>query len=753
VALAGSRSAEPASFLPAFLSAERGLLPYLAELSSTLTREQRAVAFGLERPTPTERVAAARRLLNATRTALASWRPGERPFWRPSPDPALLLMQVAVDSGRLLLPGGRRFWETALTDGSLEVPEEDARSLWRDAESVQPAWLIERVFSGAQAVQVTRYEQVLLGARVFGTATADAAGDVLSVIRAYARFPELVRTLERMGVSDPELAASVVRRASLLPGANDGWRARAAIVQWQSALMLLLRTVERGTPAHEAATPRTSPEALHGALRELASTASHLGSVHANQATQQPGHPAALQWLVTWLGRRTADANPTNEELALALIDRLAASDLAVGRRITWEGASYEVDFAAAERSRLERVRSRAARRWLDAAVAAVHLASGLADGRLDRSSSTDSDPLEAIAAAVPRASSGEFADAARGALAAARRHLAGPGGGTLRHARESLHDLAEAMGALALQELAYAASMGWAEELPLRADAAAGRHRLTIAAAGGQSGDLSWTSPRITTGEGTPWHVRGGLLGLDVALAPLALRRVSMKPPSALPTLSDGNRHLLTTTVVLLDRRRFTDAAQREIAQAAALGRLRVAEAKAPEELGSLAADAGVSPLRVGLAQWSVRANWDSRQSFFSLPELIRLGLNGRPWPDTLNGWGNRETPVTGRQACGPLPALFWERYAGRWSHGMLAYAVPDLQLALASQLTDMQLPAVLVPDLMAMAVQDFVHSVPARHPDDWHAMTSWAASLTRETTERYLGRLTTNGPLRTAH
>jgi hypothetical protein len=749
--LAGSTSADAASFLPAFLSADRGLLPYLAELCATLTPEQRALALGLDRPTTSDRVAAARTLLNTARIAVASWRPGERPFWRPSPDPALLLAQVGVDNGRLELPGGRRFWDAALTVGDLDVPEDIARALWRDAEPVEPAWLIERVFSGSQALHVTRYEQVLLGARLFGGAKEDAAPEVLIAVRAHARFPELVRTLERMGVSGPELIATIVRRANALPRATDGWRARAAIVQWQSALMILLRTSARGMPGREAPAPHTSTEALHSALSELAgSGTSPRRSRDTNPATQQPSYAAILPWLATWLGRTTADANPADETLGQALINRLAASDVAVGRRITWEDTHYKIDFAAAERSRVDRVRSRGARRWLDAALAALDLARGLTDVPDDRSAPRDLRRLEAIAGALPRASSGEFGDAARGALAVARRHLAEPGRRTVNAAREALHDVADALGALALQEVAYAVSMGWAEGLPLKADAAAARHRLTIDATAGQNDDVSWTSPRITTGGGAAWHVRGGVLGLDLALAPVTLRRLSMNPPSAPPTLSDGNRHLLTTTVVLLDRRRFTDAAQREVAEAIARGRARVAGATSPEGVASLASEAGLSPLRVGLGRWSAQANLDSRHSLFSLPELIRLGLGGRPFPAILSGWGNRETTISGRHACGPLPVLFWERYAGRWSHGMLAYSVPDLQLALASQLADMQFPAVLVPDLMAIAVQDFVHSVPARHPDDWQSMSHWVAGLKRETTEQYLGRLTIDGPLR---
>ena len=119
---------------------------------------------------------------------------------------------------------------------------------------------------------------------------------------------------------------------------------------------------------------------------------------------------------------------------------------------------------------------------------------------------------------------------------------------------------------------------------------------------------------------------------------------------------------------------------------------------------------------------------------------------------PDPLRRWGNRETLLSGRQACGGLPEWFWERYAGRWSHGMLAYAVPDLQLVLATHLAQMGLPAVLVPDLMAVAVQDFIMSVPTRHADDGQAMIEWVGALTEDATERYVGKLTTDGPLRAA-
>jgi hypothetical protein len=224
------------------------------------------------------------------------------------------------------------------------------------------------------------------------------------------------------------------------------------------------------------------------------------------------------------------------------------------------------------------------------------------------------------------------------------------------------------------------------------------------------------------------------------------------MKMPSAPPTLSEGSRTLLTGTAVLLDRRAFTDDAQRQLVAWLSAGRARVGQAADPVAVDLIAVHAGASPLRAGLARWLAENDRPSLPGFFSLTELVRIGLTGRPVPESLSRWGNRETVLTGREICGLLPRLPWERYAGRVSNGMIAYAVPDLQLALASALAAVDLPAVLVPDLMAAATLDFVTSVPARHPDDWQAMVEWAAGLSLDTIERYLGLLTVDGPLRVA-
>ena len=734
MALANASSADPGVFIPAFLSAGEGLLAYLAEVTDTVSPGLRRVALGLHHSQSDDRVRSARGFLGSLRAALPSWHPGARPFWRSAVDPGLFLAQVNADaSGSLRLPGGRRFWDASFDGTGLDVTEEAAREAWRDPAPVEPAWLVARVFSGAPGVQVTRAEQVLMAAHWRSAAREDSARDLLVTLRAHARFPELLRVLDRIGVADPRLMAEAIQCANRLANAGRDARAGAVRTQWQSALLLLMRTVERGG---------TAPADGRSTVADLA------------RAGPGARRGAILRSVAAWLGQPVADLVRDDGAAERLLIDRLSADDTP-GRSITWEDTDYRIDFGAAERARLDRVRSRAARGRLDAALAAVDLAD-----RLESAEAGGVPPpqdavtrLNGIVAAVPQDTSaafhGDFLRLARHAAAAARRHL-GAGRRATSKAGEALYDLADALGAGALLEVAYAAHMGWGERLPLKADAAMQRHRFAIEVTGTRVDDLSWLPPRITTGADEPWHVGGGVLGLDVALAPLALRRLSMKPPVTPPRLTDGVRELFTTTVVLLDRRRFTDDSQRQLVSLVARARARLNAAATGDTAAAIAADAGVSPLRTTLAPWLAANDPPALGRFFSLTEQVRIGLEGRPIPEELNQWGNRARLLTGRDACGPLPALFWERYAGRRQDGLVAYAVPDLQLALGLRLAELNLPAVLVPDLVSPATHDFLLQAPTAHPDDWRAMVDQAAGLTPQAVERYLNRLTTDGPLR---
>ena len=80
----------------------------------------------------------------------------------------------------------------------------------------------------------------------------------------------------------------------------------------------------------------------------------------------------------------------------------------------------------------------------------------------------------------------------------------------------------------------------------------------------------------------GTPWHLSGSLLGLDVALAVPSLRRVSDDPPS--PTLPAADRVAFARTVALLPARALTDASRDTVLRLVDAGRRRLAALSSAE-------------------------------------------------------------------------------------------------------------------------------------------------------------------------
>jgi hypothetical protein len=116
---------------------------------------------------------------------------------------------------------------------------------------------------------------------------------------------------------------------------------------------------------------------------------------------------------------------------------------------------------------------------------------------------------------------------------------------------------------------------------------------------------------------------------------------------------------------------------------------------------------------------------------------------------PADLDGWGTAQPAISGRLGGGPLPAWPWERYAGR-SLRVVSCALPDLQLTLALRLADLELPAMLVVDLMPSATFELVNTAAPRHADDFEALAEYIRRVDRIAVERHLGLLTTAGPLR---
>ena len=350
-----------------------------------------------------------------------------------------------------------------------------------------------------------------------GSPRADAsqAAAVATILRGYARYPQLLRVLDRLGVDDVARLAALVHRADGLAQAAADWRGHAAMVRWQSALVFLDHMTRLGA---------VDRDELHRALDALAAPE----PASASRGTR-------VRALLAGLGVGAVAGDPPSRAVEDALVARLTRSRLGAGRRVTWEGQAYRIDVGAAERDRIARVRGRDAQARLDAAWstfalsdlrgvpdapdAIARIARVVAIARLDRTPGIDE----------------RLGVEARTAAATARRLLErGTVDRDWPEIRRSLDDLGDALATEALAEMAYAVSLGWAEDLPLTALAAFRRHVFTRPSPTGML-DASWLAPDIVTARGErlargrqPARARrrAGAGGAAAAVAEAARRR-----------------------------------------------------------------------------------------------------------------------------------------------------------------------------------------------------------------------------------
>ena len=276
-------------------------------------------------------------------------------------------------------------------------------------------------------------------------------------------------------------------------------------------------------------------------------------------------------------------------------------------------------------------------------------------------------------------------------------------------------------------------------------------RHNFGVeGAAGVRRDNLAWNVPREQVGDGSPWHVAGSLLGLDVALARLSLRRLADNELPVAPTINLNDLLTFARSVRVLKPDHFTNADRDAIVAAIARGRKRVADAgMSLPNLLALAEEVGLSAAIRQTLPWTLTRTPDLAASFFGLRDLMWLG---RPEvaAATLDRWGLYSEAFSGRITTAmPRPAS-WENFAGRSDGGLIATQTPDLTLRLAEQTAALGLPAQLIPALLAYATQDFWHDVESRFPDDWPAMARQALALSPSRVEDYVAALAGEGPLR---
>ena len=205
------------------------------------------------------------------------------------------------------------------------------------------------------------------------------------------------------------------------------------------------------------------------------------------------------------------------------------------------------------------------------------------------------------------------------------------------------------------LVSILYAAYLGDPRGPALAADNVALRHDL--GATGVMAPRTAWRLP--TEGHsGKGWRVSGSLLGLDVALARLSLRRLdaNVMPPE--PRIVSAERQTASLTVSLLNPLALSDAARDEIAAALARGRARLDALDASEaEVDQAARDAGLSAWRREALRWTIAHDGANRAAQLSLVELMWLGRPRAAATLSLDGWGAAMLPFSGC-VCLSMPA-----------------------------------------------------------------------------------------------
>src|SRR5439155_24131258 len=168
----------------------------------------------------------------------------------------------------------------------------------------------------------------------------------------------------------------------------------------------------------------------------------------------------------------------------------------------------------------------------------------------------------------------------------------------------------------------------------------------------------------------GIPWRVGGSLLGLDVALAPLTLRRLNFERVLEAPKLTTNQRDTFALSVALLNPYDLRDADRDRIAEAIDRGTRRVAELSGANAFDALADEIAIEPWRRRAIGWTLAHEPDRITSMLSLTELLVLG-GGRP--SEFDAWGM--SAVAGRCLCPALPRRgSWPSLLGRPQPGSLA-------------------------------------------------------------------------------
>jgi hypothetical protein len=740
-AVVGEKVTRADRFIPQLLDMNDGRVAALYDIVGQLDAPHRAFVLGLWMPDATARLERFKTLAAAGTTAYREWHIRTMPFNRSSYDLAMTLRRIQVaDNGAPASPSSRGFWTRVFA--GVDVPDDAAKQLrGMEEEPIDAAWLAETIGSADVRQRAERLEQIAIGQRVFGNLAAGGRDrtDVFVALRAISRYRLLILTLDRIGIRLPSVYAAAVRHAVRL-APLDGRRGFVAQAQLQGALAILSRMARVRTLS----VPQTQ------ALIEK------LVALPVGDDGRYAGAVAA------WLRNSVAAALPLADTVEAAIL-RGMSGPASIERvpRLAWEGQSYRLDLGAAERRRLQQVRDRQEGLPLDLALDIAAIGHTLAGDALSLDDlprmatrltrmieETPQRPNRAETENVPPGVSqpSNVHETLQKAVEELSKAIRNKDARRAARESESLTALADQLLSEVLLSIAYAADVGDPEGTVLLAADVSHRHDFGF---GAKDTELRlrqlWSMPRQDVTPGIPWRVSGSLLGLDVALAPLTLRRLNFERVLEAPKLTTNQRDAFALSVALINPYDLRDADRDRIAEAIDRGMRRVAELSGANAFDALADEIAMEPWRRRAIGWTLAHEPDRVTSMLSLTELLVLG-GGRP--SDFDAWGM--SAVAGGCLCPRLPRPgSWPALIGRPQLGLIAVGVADLNLHVAAMLKEMQLPAALARVILSGAMQDFIDEVRPTDDGDWLTLVRRARLVPRDRVEDYIAAATATGPL----
>jgi hypothetical protein len=737
----GKRATDPGAFVKAIVVRTEVGLPYFVGSLAQLSAVQAGVLLGAEGPEPL-RAAAMKRMVTVFERVATGWEAAEKPFWRPTLDPALLVSDLRRrEDGAPSLPGTTAFWSAVFAESGREP--EIVSTLVTGAQ-VEFGWLCEQVFVGAQTLSRPPYQLVLFASRLIPAVTLENAREALAALRGATQFPAVAGTLERAHIRRLGAYADSARRARTLSAIADEARAQLALAQFQGALTVITRAATRGAISADRA-------------------ADHVSTLSAINLDAQGDYSGkVVEWVTDVLLGGGSQAPPSADDAAEAARSGRDAELVALlsgpagdrGPVVEWEGTRYRVSFNSAEAARLHHLLGEAPVPYVTAADTLVRAAKAFEAGAPSRQALTAAaDAIAALAGATHCIDRDEWVAIALSdrcretATAVARAARSGDTRNAHRLAPR-LRQLADAMLARGLIVLAYATGLGQPDNAVISPLDAASRHSFGFDLPGfGRAG--AWRWPASGADRVRDWHLTGSMLGIDVTLSQHALVRISSRPPTTRPSINDEDRIVLSESVVLMEPALLTPDDHAMIVRTLQRGRDRVAALRSAADADALAGEMRMPAMRRSLFVWAAADDMPRATASLSASELFAAGLDGAAVPGSLDAWGVSGAPRLGCQ-CLQMPAPRpLDAFAGRWFSGVLATGFADLNLRLAEVLDELRMPGMLLAPVLASATWDFLINVRINDFDDASAWVEFASTIGPDRVEQYLALLTTDGPL----